>query len=149
MAPFAPIGCRDEAMRGFRAFPIIVAGLMAVAHAGQASAALVGQSVSTGIAALKEWNVVSFNNFTSYNVAANGLVLNNATAAANSTAPPAISFKAFIYVFSVKDPGAAPPAPGTSSPMCIGGIVRGLIYGDKGVYISLFSYYCASPPASP
>ncbi len=67
MATFAPIGCRDETMRGFRAFPIIVAGLMAVAHAGQASAALVGQSVSTGIAALKEWNVVSFNNFTSYN----------------------------------------------------------------------------------
>ncbi|KQX21527.1 MULTISPECIES: choice-of-anchor A family protein [unclassified Sphingomonas] len=54
-------------MRMFRALPIVVAGLMAVAGAGQASAALVGQSASTGIAALKEWNVVSFNNFTSYN----------------------------------------------------------------------------------
>lgn len=40
---------------------------MAVASAGQASAALVGQSVQTGIAALKEWNLVSFNNFQSYN----------------------------------------------------------------------------------
>lgn len=54
-------------MRMFRALPIVVAGLMAVASAAPASAALVGQSVSTGIAALKEWNVVAFNNLTTSN----------------------------------------------------------------------------------
>ena len=54
-------------MRMFRAFPFVVAGLLAVAGAMPASAALVGQSISTGIAALKEWNVVSFNNFNSNN----------------------------------------------------------------------------------
>lgn len=54
-------------MRMFRALPIVVAGLMAVTSAAPASAALVGQSVSTGIAALKEWNVVAFNNLTTSN----------------------------------------------------------------------------------
>lgn len=54
-------------MRMFRAFPLAVAGLIAMAGAMPASAALVGQSVSTGIAALQEWNVISFNNFTSSN----------------------------------------------------------------------------------
>ncbi|ATE63287.1 choice-of-anchor A family protein [Rhizorhabdus dicambivorans] len=54
-------------MRLFRPFPLVAAGLIALAAAVPASAALVGQSVSTGIAALKEWNVVSFNNFQSYN----------------------------------------------------------------------------------
>lgn len=56
-----------KVMRAFRVLPMLVAGLMAVAPMAQASAALVGQSISTGIAALKEWNVVSFNNFSSYN----------------------------------------------------------------------------------
>lgn len=55
------------AMRMIRPFSLVVAGLIAVAGAMPASAALVGQSISTGIAALKEWNVVSFNNFTSSN----------------------------------------------------------------------------------
>lgn len=54
-------------MRILRAVTMMVAGLVALAPAGQASAALVGQSISTGIAALKEWNVVSFNNFSSSN----------------------------------------------------------------------------------
>ena len=54
-------------MRKVRVLPLMVAGLMAVANAGTASAALVGQSVSTGIAALQEWNVVAFNNFTTSN----------------------------------------------------------------------------------
>lgn len=55
------------AMRKVRILPLMMAGLMAVAAAGPASAALIGQSISTGIAALKEWNVVSFNNFTTSN----------------------------------------------------------------------------------
>lgn len=54
-------------MRMFRAFPLAAAGLLAVAGAAPGSAALVGQSISTGIAALQEWNVISFNNFTSSN----------------------------------------------------------------------------------
>lgn len=54
-------------MRKVGMLPLMVAGLMAVANAGTASAALVGQSVSTGIAALKEWNVVAFNNFSTAN----------------------------------------------------------------------------------
>ena len=56
-----------DVMRAFRVLPMLVAGLLAVLPMAQASAALVGQSISTGIAALKEWNVVSFGNFTSYN----------------------------------------------------------------------------------
>jgi choice-of-anchor A domain-containing protein len=55
------------AMRKVGMLPLMVAGLIAVANAGAASAALVGQSVSTGIAALKEWNVVAFNNFSTAN----------------------------------------------------------------------------------
>ena len=54
-------------MRNFRALPLVVAALIAVTNAGQASAALIGQSMQTGIAALKEWNVVAFNNFTTSN----------------------------------------------------------------------------------
>ena len=54
-------------MRVFRAVPMFVAALVAMAGAGQASAALVGTSISTGIAALKEWNLVAFNNFTTAN----------------------------------------------------------------------------------
>lgn len=55
-------------MRLIRTVPMILAGLFAAMTASApASAALVGQSISTGIAALQEWNVVSFNNFTSYN----------------------------------------------------------------------------------
>ncbi len=54
-------------MRFVRSFPLVLAGLIAAVTAAPASAALVGQSLSTGIAALQEWNVVSFNNFTSSN----------------------------------------------------------------------------------
>ncbi len=54
-------------MRPFRILPILVAGALAAVAAIPAQAALVGQSISTGIAAMKEWNVVSFNNFQSYN----------------------------------------------------------------------------------
>lgn len=68
-------------MRMFRPFPLLVAGLIAVAGAAPASAALVGQSISTGIAALKEWNVVAFNNFNSNNhVDGRVFVGNNLTA---------------------------------------------------------------------
>lgn len=45
----------------------MLAGMIAAIGAAPASAALVGQSISTGIAALQEWNVVSFNNFSSSN----------------------------------------------------------------------------------
>lgn len=54
-------------MRLFRTVPLAIAGLIAIAGAMPASAALVGQSISTGIASLKEWNVVAFNNFNSNN----------------------------------------------------------------------------------
>lgn len=54
-------------MRLIRSFPLVLAAIVAVAGTAPASAALVGQSISTGIAALKEWNVVSFNNFSSSN----------------------------------------------------------------------------------
>jgi choice-of-anchor A domain-containing protein len=54
-------------MTAFRSFLAAVIGLALATHPGMASAALVGQSISTGIAALSEWNVVAFNNFTSYN----------------------------------------------------------------------------------
>ena len=54
-------------MRKIGMLPLVMAGLMAVANAGTASAALIGQSVSTGIAALQEWNVVAFNNFSTAN----------------------------------------------------------------------------------
>lgn len=56
-----------DLMRFNRTVPLILAGMIAAASAAPASAALVGQSVSVGIAALKEWNVVSFNNLSSYN----------------------------------------------------------------------------------
>jgi choice-of-anchor A domain-containing protein len=68
----------------FRPFPIIAAGLIMAAAPMPAPAALVGQSISTGIAALKEWNVVSFNNFSSYNhVDGRVFVGNNFTAGGN------------------------------------------------------------------
>lgn len=54
-------------MRIIRSFSLAVAGMIAAASAVPASAALVGQSMATGIAALQEWNVISFNNFTSSN----------------------------------------------------------------------------------
>lgn len=84
-------------MRMVRMLPLVVAGLMTVANAGAASAALVGQSISTGIAALKEWNVVSFNNFSTANHVGgrtlvggnlnvtNGVVAMGGTGSGNST----------------------------------------------------------------
>lgn len=54
-------------MRIIRSFSLAIAGMIAAASAVPAAAALVGQSMATGIAALQEWNVVSFNNFTSSN----------------------------------------------------------------------------------
>ena len=54
-------------MRILRAMTMMVAGLVALAPMTQASAALVGQSISTGIASLQEWNVVAFNNFSTSN----------------------------------------------------------------------------------
>jgi len=67
-------------MRMVRALPLVIAGMLALANAGQASAALVGQSISTGIAALKEWNVVAFNNLsTSNHIGGRVLVGNNFT----------------------------------------------------------------------
>ncbi len=54
-------------MRIIRSLSLAVAGMIAAAGAVPAAAALVGQSMATGIAALQEWNVVSFNNFTSSN----------------------------------------------------------------------------------
>ncbi|KKC26538.1 choice-of-anchor A family protein [Sphingomonas sp. SRS2] len=76
-------------MHKVRMMPLMVAGLMVVANAGTASAALVGQSISTGIAALKEWNVVSFNNFTTSNhvggraLVGGNLTINNGVMAMN------------------------------------------------------------------
>jgi len=71
-------------MRAFRAVSIFAAGLVALAGSGGASAALVGTSISTGIAALKEWNLVAFNNFSSQNhVDGRVLVGNNFTAGQN------------------------------------------------------------------
>ena len=52
-------------MRLFRTLPVIVAGLMTLGTAVPASAAIVGVSRDTAIAALKEWNVIAFNNFDS------------------------------------------------------------------------------------
>lgn len=54
-------------MRIIRSFSLAIAGMIAAASAVPVAAALVGQSMATGIAALQEWNVVSFNNFTSSN----------------------------------------------------------------------------------
>jgi choice-of-anchor A domain-containing protein len=64
---------------------MIVAGMVLLAPVG-ASAALVGVSNSTGIAALQEWNLISFGNFTSYNhVDGRVLVGGNFTAGNNFT----------------------------------------------------------------
>ena len=81
MAPSAELW--GFVMRINRTIAWMLAGLITAA-AAPAPAALVGQSVSTGIAALKEWNVVSFNNFTSYNhVDGRVLVGGNFTAGGN------------------------------------------------------------------
>lgn len=51
---------RGDAMRLIRSFPIVAALAMAVSGAGQASAAMLA-----GVDALKEWNLIVFNNLSS------------------------------------------------------------------------------------
>jgi choice-of-anchor A domain-containing protein len=127
-------------MRKFRPISLVIAGMIAVAGAGQASAALVGNSISTGIAALKEWNVVAFNNLdTAHHIEGRIFVGNNLNATYNFEAQAKSTIPTSNYGTPLITVGGNASfnanntkIEGTGSQVLVGKTVTGKIEGRNG-----------------
>lgn len=125
-------------MLNFRAFPLIVAGLIAATAAVPASAALIGQSTATAQAALKEWNVIAFNNLdTSHHI--EGRILagtldakGNFEAQSKNLSTTSYGTGLVTVTGNAKFNAGNTKIEGTGSVVNVGGVASGTIEGRNG-----------------
>ena len=125
-------------MRLFRAFPIIVAGLLAAAGATPASAALVGVSNQTAFDAMKEYNVFATGGVTSSNhmggrVFTGGSFTGNGFNLNSSNVPTGYGSKAITAVGNITaNSGSSINGSLQSAGIVAGGTVTGTFNNNSG-----------------